>query len=294
MQYIEQVQDFLRSNTHQKKIVVIYWPTGSWKTDMSIDIAKYLETEIISTDSRQIFTYMDIGTGKITPEETKGVVHHMLDVITPDEEYSVGDFRRKALPIIERLHQEEKIPMLVWGTWLYIDSLIYDWDWGGAPSDPEVRKEVESLSAEDVYKELQTVDPDVASEIHPNNVRRVQRALEIYRITWKSKKDFSHERKLKYDVLFLTPYQWDREALYNRINNRVQKMVKMWLLEEIQGLFEKGYTPNDFGMNAIGYQEFFPYFDGEISLEQAISQVQQNSRNYAKKQITWFRNYVNK
>jgi len=291
MKYRDQIDSFLSKKTTIPKIIVIYGPTGSWKTEMSIDIAKYLDTEIISTDSRQIFRYMDIGTGKITEEEKREVVHHMLDIIEPNQEYSVWAFQKESKKIINRLQSEWKIPMLVGGTGLYIDSLIYNWDFPNAPSDSEVRAEIELLSSEEVYTELQRVDPEVASEIHPNNIRRVQRALEIYRITGKSKKDFDHEKELQYDVLFLTPYVGDREALYQRINLRVEKMVEMWLVEEIEELFKRWYTQNDFGMQAIGYQEFFPYLRSEITLEQAISEVQQNSRNYAKRQLTWFRKY---
>lgn len=294
MQYIHNIQDFLERKTSFKKVIVIYGPTGSWKTDMSIDIARHLDTEIISTDSRQIFRYMDIGTGKITPKETQGVKHHMIDIITPDREYSVWEFKKSSEVLIQKLHNEKKIPLLVGGTGLYIDSLIYDWDWTWAPSDPKIRSEIEQFSKESVYQELEKVDPQVAAEIHPNNTRRLQRALEIYKITGKSKKDFAHEKVLKYDVLFLTPYKWERQKLYDRINTRVEKMVEMWLIEEIHWLLEKWFQETDFGMQSIGYTEFFPYLRWEVSLETAIEQVQKNSRNYAKRQITRFRNYVNK
>lgn len=294
MLYKNEIDSFLRRKNDKKKVIVIYGPTASGKTDMSIEIAQYLDTEIISTDSRQIFRYMDIGTGKITEEEKKGVKHHMIDIITPDMSYNVGEFKKSSDTIIHSLHDIWKIPLLVGGTGLYIDSLIYDWDWGGAPSDQKIRTEIEQLSPQEVFEELKKVDSEVAAEIHPNNTRRVQRALEIYKITGKSKKDFAHEKTLKYDVLFLTPYLWDREKLYERINIRVQKMAENWLLDEIQSIFEMWYSEKDFGMQSIWYQEFFPYFRGEITLEQAIAQVQQNSRNYAKRQLTWFRNYVNK
>jgi len=292
--YQEQIDDFLQKPLNKLKLIVIYGPTGSGKTDMSIDIAKSLDTEIISTDSRQIFQYMDIGTGKITHEEMQWVPHHMLDIVEPNQEYSVWEFQKVSQSIIDRLHGDWKIPMLVGGTGLYIDSLIYNWDFPSAPSDSEVRAEIELLSPTEVYNELQKVDPEVAVEIHPNNIRRVQRALEIYRITWKSKKDFAHEKELRYEVLFLTPYPWNREELYGRINARVEKMVDMWLVEEIEWLFARWYIQSDFGMQAIGYQEFFPYLRSEITLEEAIENVQQNSRNYAKRQLTWFRKYVNK
>ena len=292
--YQKQIQDFAQKPSNTKKIIVIYGPTWSGKTDMSIDIAKHLDSEIISTDSRQIFQHMDIGTGKITPEEMQWVPHHMLDIIEPNQEYSVWEFQKQAKEIIEKLHSEQKIPILVWGTGLYIDSLIYNWDFPTAPSDSEVRAEIELLSPTEVYAELEKVDPEVASKIHPNNIRRIQRALEIYRITGKSKKEFAHEKQLQYETLFLTPYTGDRQELYSRINRRVEKMVDMWLVEEIESLFARGYTQHDFGMQAIWYQEFFPYLRSEIPLEEAIENVQQNSRNYAKRQLTWFRNYVNK
>ncbi len=291
MDYKKQLQSFLKKKTNKQKLIVIYGPTGAGKTSMSIDIAKFLDTEIISTDSRQIFKYMDIGTGKITDEEMEWVPHHMLDIITPDKEYSVWEFQKVSFEIMKNLWSQNKIPMLVGGSGLYIDSLMYDWAFPSAPSDKGVRKDIESLSKDELYVELQKVDPEVAREIHPNNIRRVQRALEIYRITGKSKKEFDHKKILKYEVLFLTPDYGGRENLYNRINSRVQSMMGGGLLEEIQWLFEKGYTESDFGMQSIGYQEFFPYFHWEISLEEAVTQAQQASRNYAKRQLTWFSKY---
>lgn len=172
---------------------------------MSIDIAQFLDTEIISTDSRQIFKYMDIGTGKITLEETKGVKHHMLDIISPDQEFSLGEFQSGAEKIIFDLHSRDKIPMLVGGTGLYIDSLIFDFNLPKVPADENLRKELFELSKDDLYAKLVELDPEYAKELHPNNRPYVERAIEVKMLTGKSKTEFREEKKLKYDVLFLTP-----------------------------------------------------------------------------------------
>lgn len=291
---MQRIEEFANKVSNKQKVIVIYGPTASGKTAMSIDIAKYLGTEIISTDSRQIFSYMDIGTGKILAEEMQWVTHHMIDIVTPDVEYSVWEFQKTAQAIIQKLHQNKKIPLLVGGTGLYIDSLIYDFSLPPFPHRPEIRSEIESLEKEEVYKKLQELDPETAQQIHPNNTRRVQRALEIYMITGKSKNDFVQTKDLKYDVLFLTPEYGSRAELYDKINTRVVSMVDSGLIDEIQWILNRGYTFDDFGLNTIGYKEFLPFLKNEISLEQAIEQVQQNSRNYAKRQLTWFHKYVNK
>ena len=296
MNYIDQVQTFLYAPSDKPKIIVIYGPTGSGKTEMSIGIAKMLDTEIISTDSRQIFKYMDIGTGKITPEETKWVPHHMIDIITPDQEYSVWDFKREAITVINRLHAENKIPMLVWWTALYIDSLIYDFALEESSNkDDDLRAELEGILAEKwpeaLYQILQDIDPEYAPEIHPNNSRYVMRAIEVKKLTGKSKWEFKGNRESVYDVLFLTPYAWDREALYERINKREEQIVRWWLIDEVKVLLGMWYDKNSFGMKSIWYEEVLSYLDGDISLEQAISEVQQNSRRYAKRQLTRFRKY---
>lgn len=289
--YKDIVRKFAETPSEKKKVIVIYWPTGSGKTDMSIEIAQSLDTEIISTDSRQIFTYMDIGTGKITPEEMQGVKHHMLDVVTPDEEYSLWDFKQSASKVMNSLHSKGKIPMLVWGTGLYIDSLIFDFKLPQIPADKQLREELWKLSKEDLYKHLMEIDPEYAAELHQNNRPYVERAIEVKTLTGKSKKDFREEKTLKYDVLFLSPDYGDRDNLYNRINLRVGKMFESGAVQEVEKLIEMGYGEDDFWMNSIGYREFFPYFRWEISRDELIDTIRQNSRNYAKRQLTWFRKY---
>lgn len=288
---MEHIDTFLHRQSQKPKIIVIYGPTWAGKTSMSIEIAQYLQTEIISTDSRQIYKWMDIGTWKITSEEAQGVPHHMLDIIHPDQEFSVGDFKHQSWEIIRNLHLKNKIPMLVGGTGLYINSLIFDYGLPQVPADKKLRDEMNNLSLPELYQKLQSIDPDYAKEIHPNNRPYIERAIEVKILTWKSKAEFREEKKLKYDVLFLTPYKDDREELYDRINARVEMMFEMWLEREVKSLVDAWYHKDTPGMNSIWYAEFFPYFAWEILISEVIAQIQQNSRNYAKRQLTWFRDY---
>jgi len=295
MNYIQQVQNFIKTPSNKQKCIVIYGPTWSWKTAMSIEIAKFLSTEIISTDSRQIFRDMDIGTWKITEDEKQGIHHHMIDILNPDEMFSVGDFVRSSEWIMNTLWSQNKIPMLVWGTGLYIDSLIYERNAPNVSSDSELRKELDTLDNLELYNKLIEVDPEYAAELHPNNRPYIERGIEIMMLTGKSKRVFRVEKKLLYDVLFLTPEAPDwvqyRDWLYKRINMRVEMMFDVWAEQEVRDLLERWYTFQDFGMNSIGYREFEPYIAWEISREECVSKIQQNSRNYAKRQITWFKKY---
>lgn len=300
MNYKNTLQKFLDSSSSLPKIIVIYGPTGSGKTAMSIDIAKSLDTEIISTDSRQIFRWMDIGTGKVTKEEMQSVVHHMIDIISPSQSYSVWEFQSSAQPIVDDLHTRCKIPLLVGGTGLYIDSLIFSRAFWELPSDPVLKKSFEKFSIQELYSKLQKIDPKYAIEIHPNNRPYIERAIEVKQLSGKSKKDFRSDLELKYDVLFLHPYIWEerdifsdnyRQLLYTRINKRVTMMFDAGLLQEFEWLLKKWYTENDFGMKSIGYSEFFPYFSWNVTLSEVQENIQKHSRNYAKRQITWFRKY---
>ena len=302
MNYIDQLKTFLDQDCALPKLVVIYGPTASGKTQMSIDVAKFLKSEIISTDSRQIFQGMDIWTGKISREEMQGIAHHMIDIMTPDQNYSVWEFKKQSESIIQGMYQAWKIPILCWGTGLYIDSLIYDFDIPEIPADESLRTQLENEARQFwndfIFQKLVDLDPDYDRSLHPNNVRYVIRALEVKMLTGKSKSSFKQEKKLKYDVLFLSPEGPDdmytknyREWLYGRINTRVEQMFEQGLIEENQKLREAWYKKIDFGMKSIWYSEVQEYLDENISLEQTLAQVQQNSRNYAKRQLTWFRKY---
>lgn len=284
----------MKKKSDKKKLIVIYWPTASWKTWLSIDLAKYIDSEIISTDSRQIFKYLDIWTWKVTNEEKEWIPHYMLDIIEPNNDYSVWEFKQEASLYIDKIFSSWKIPILCWWTWLYIDSLIFDFDIPRIPANDELRKSLENDRIkywnQYIWDKLNDIDPLYAKELHPNNYRYVIRWIEVKTISGKSKLDFRTNKKLKYDVLFLTPYNGDREYLYSRINKRVQLMFDEWLIDEVKNLLKK-YSPSDFWMKTIGYKEVIDYLLWNISEDECIELVKKHNRNYAKRQLTWFRNY---
>ena len=291
---MKDLKKFLEKKSEKNKIIVIYWPTACGKTDLSIKIAKFLNSEIISTDSRQIFKWLDIWTGKVTEEEKEWIIHHMIDIIEPNQEYSVWEFKKEAEKIIKNIFKKWKIPILCWGTWLYIDSLIYDFKIPKVPADPILREKLEDERIkfwnEFIWKKLQEIDPDYASELHPNNYRYVIRALEVKILTWKSKKEFREEKNLKYDTFFITPYDWNREKLYKKIDLRIKSMFENWLLEEVKDLLTK-YKKTDFWMQTIWYKEIIDFFEWKLSFDDCVALVQKHNRNYAKRQLTWFRKY---
>ncbi|KKI92015.1 tRNA delta(2)-isopentenylpyrophosphate transferase [Bacillus sp. SA1-12] len=278
----------------KRKLVVIIGPTAVGKTKLSIDLAHRLNAEIISGDSMQIYKGMDIGTAKITKEEMSGIRHHLLDIKHPDEDYSAAEFQATVRPLIEEIANQGKTPMIVGGTGLYIQSVLFDYQFTETPSDPVFRTKLELDLLEKgehaIHQMLEKVDPEAASKIHPNNSRRVIRALEIYHCTNKKMSDFigGQKQELLYNTA-LIGLTMDREVLYNRINQRVELMVKQGLVEEVKRLYENGIRETQ-AIQAIGYKELYDYFDGKISYDQAIDTLKQNSRRYAKRQLTWFRN----
>lgn len=291
---MKDLKKFLEKKSDKNKMVVIYWPTACGKTDLSIKIAKFLNSEIISTDSRQIFKWLDIWTGKVTEEEKEWIIHHMIDIVEPNQEYSVWEFKKEAEKIIKNIFKKWKIPILCWWTWLYIDSLIYDFKIPKVPADPILREKLEDERIkfwnEFIWKKLQEIDPDYASELHPNNYRYVIRALEVKILTWKSKREFREEKNLKYDTFFITPYDWNREKLYKKIDLRIKSMFENWLLEEVRDLLTK-YKKTDFWMQTIWYKEIIDFFEWKLNFDDCVALVQKHNRNYAKRQLTWFRKY---
>jgi tRNA dimethylallyltransferase len=195
---------------------------------------------------------------------------------------------------MDKIYEKWKIPILCWWTWLYIDSLIYDFNIPKIEANKQLRNELEKQAEEFwneyIWEKLNKIDPEYAKQLHPNNTRYVIRAIEVKTLTWKSKLDFREEKILKYDVLFLTPYKGDREYLYSRINKRVKMMFDEWLIDEVKELLKK-YNENDFWMKTIWYKEVISYLSWEITQEECLEIVQKNNRNYAKKQLTWFRKY---
>ncbi|WP_017151365.1 tRNA (adenosine(37)-N6)-dimethylallyltransferase MiaA [Bacillus bingmayongensis] len=278
----------------REKVAVIIGPTAVGKTKLSIDLAKALNGEIISGDSMQIYRTMDIGTAKVTTEEMEGIPHYMIDIKNPEDSFSVAEFQELVRGHIREITERGKLPIIVGGTGLYIQSVLYDYQFTDEAGDPVYREKLEKLATEHgveyVHKKLQEVDPESASRIHANNVRRVIRALEIFHTTGQKMSDQleKQENELLYDVS-LIGLTMDREMLYDRINLRVDLMVGQGLLQEVNTLYENGVQDCQ-SIQAIGYKELYNYFEGHISLEEAIMRLKTNSRRYAKRQLTWFRN----
>ena len=278
----------------KQKLLVIIGPTAVGKTNLSIEMAKRYNGEIISGDSMQIYRGMDIGTAKITKDEMQGIPHHLIDIKEPEENFSVAEFQLLVRAKINEIAKRGKLPIIVGGTGLYIQSVIYDYQFSDVPGDEAFRLELEErakqIGNEALYKELQAVDPESAAQIHPNNVRRVIRALEIFHLTGKTMQDF--QRKQQPDLMYetaLVGLSMEREKLYERINRRVDIMVEQGLLEEVKSLYNQGLR-NCQSIQAIGYKEIYDYLDGSVTWEEAVEQLKQNSRRYAKRQLTWFRN----
>lgn len=279
----------------KNKVLIIAGPTAVGKTNLSIELAKKLNGEIVSTDSMQIYKYMDIGSAKITKEEMDGVKHHMIDVVDPDTPFSVAEYKNLASKCIEDIISRGKLPILVGGTGLYINALTCNMDFTEAESDIEYRKELEELADkygnEYIHKMLKDIDEKSYNDIHYNNRKRVIRALEVYKLTNKPFSSFNLGDELyngPYDVKYFV-LNMNREKLYDRINLRVDIMIKNGLIEECIRLKNMGYTSSMQSMQGIGYKEIFYYLENKISLNEAIELIKKGSRNYAKRQLTWFR-----
>ncbi|PRT06556.1 tRNA (adenosine(37)-N6)-dimethylallyltransferase MiaA [Bacillus wiedmannii] len=278
----------------REKVAVIIGPTAVGKTKLSIDLAKALNGEIISGDSMQIYRTMDIGTAKVTKEEMDGIPHYMVDIKNPEDSFSVAEFQERVRKHIREITERGKLPIIVGGTGLYIQSVLFDYQFTDDAGDNIYREQMEKLALERgveyVHKKLQEIDPESAERIHANNVRRVIRALEIFHTTGEKMSDQleKQENELLYDVS-LIGLTMDREMLYDRINLRVDIMMDQGLLEEVEGLYNRGIRDCQ-SIQAIGYKEIYDYFEDRVSLEEAVSQLKTNSRRYAKRQLTWFRN----
>ena len=277
--------------------LAITGPTASGKTALSLALAEALSAEIISSDSMQIYRYMNIGTAKATPEEQKRVRHHLIDFLPPDTDYSVESYREDALAAARDVSARGKLPLFVGGTGLYVDSLTRGSAAETPESDPEYRTRIlKSLkSDEDVtalWERLNAVDPESAEKIHKNNVKRVIRALEIYDKTGKPKSLLDKESVKGEPEIFVGMITLDfhsRDTLYERIDRRVDIMLREGLLDEVRGLLDGGYLKDGTAAQAIGYKELIAYFDGRITLDSAAEEIKLASRRYAKRQLTWFR-----
>lgn len=275
------------------KVVVIVGPTASGKTAVSIELAKKINGEIISADSMQIYKYMDIGTAKPTLDEMQGIKHYMLDVVMPDETFNVAKYKKMAEEAIEEILKKGKVPIIVGGTGLYVNTLVDGIEFADVPGDEEYKNELIEKAyregAMSIYKELEKVDSESAKKIDPNNIRRVARALEIYKVTGKTKTqlDIESRKEVKYDYR-LFGMEWDRETLYNRIDLRVDKMIEAGLINEVRNVIEKFKISNT-AVQGLGYKEVIEYLNGNISYEEMIEKLKLETRHYAKRQLTWFR-----
>lgn len=276
------------------KIIIIAGPTGVGKTASSIALAKALNGEIISADSMQIYKGMDIGTAKITEEEKAGVVHHLLDVVEPKDEFSVSDFDKMATEAINDIIKRGKMPIVVGGTGLYINSLIYKMDYNNVSSDETLRAELwdfyEKNGEDALYDMLLELDSE--PNVEKQNIKRVIRAIEILKNGGKKDAFIAIPKRDEWSAELIVLHR-DRENLYEIINKRVDLMMEQGLLYEVNKFLEIGLTKNNQSMKAIGYRQILSYLEGEMDLEAAIDLIKRDSRRYAKRQLTWFRRYEN-
>lgn len=279
----------------KKSLIVLTGPTAVGKTELSIELAKKINGEIISADSMQIYKYMDIGTAKIKKEEMRGVRHYLVDELEPTDEFHIVKFQEMAKAAMEEIWSRGKIPILVGGTGFYIQSIVYDIDFSTEREKDGYRQQLEQLAKEKgaiwLHTELEKVDPVSAEKIHPNNIKKVIRALEYYKenqapISAHNKEQMQKESPYHFAYFVLNR---DRKVLYERIDKRVDLMIQEGLVEEVRGLKERGYTKELVSMQGLGYKEILDYLDGEYSLEDAIYRLKRDTRHFAKRQLTWFR-----
>ncbi len=273
------------------KVIVICGPTASGKSALAVEVAKQLNSEVIAADSLTVYKGLNIGTAKISTEETRGVKHHMLDVVDVFSNFSVGDYRELAKPIVDKLIENGKIPIICGGTGFYINSLLYNMSYGNVSANIEARERYLSLSRrfgnEYVYNILVEKDFKSAQSIHCNDIKRVVRALEIVENGTK-KSDIIDEKTPVYDF-HAYAYDYPRNVLYDKINKRVDDMIKNGLVDEVEHLISLGLTEKNQSLQGIGYKEIYAYLKGETKLDDAIEKIKLNSRHYAKRQITFFK-----
>lgn len=279
----------------KKPLIILTGPTSVGKTSLSIRLAKSVGGEIISADSMQVYKYMDIGTAKIKPEEMAGIPHYMIDEIEPDEEFNVVKFQQYTKKYMNEIYAKRKIPILVGGTGFYIQSVLYDIDFTENDVDTSYRIELEQLGktrgSAYLYELLEKADPESAKIIHPNNTKRIIRALEYKKQTGEQisiHNEEQHQKDSPYEYCYFVLNK-DRAALYASIDLRVDQMMKEGLLNEVKNLYNLGYTRDMVSMQGLGYKELLAYLNGETTLEEAVDILKRDTRHFAKRQITWFK-----
>ncbi len=276
-----------------KKVLVVVGPTGIGKTSLSILLSEYLDLEIVSADSRQIFKYMDIGTAKPPADILNKIPHHFISMLEPDERYSAGQFGLDSRTVIREIRERERVPLVVGGSGLYVKALT-DGFFRRDVHDPGIRKELqdrlEKEGASVLYSELSKADPESAGKIHPNNVKRIIRSLEVYLASGEKLSELQRHKVPTSDFKFLKfGLIMERKHLYRKIDERVEKMFQQGLVAEVSAILEKGFDKNLNSLNSVGYKEVILYLEGKMDLATCMEEVKKNSRRYAKRQLTWFR-----
>ncbi|MCI8447922.1 MAG: tRNA (adenosine(37)-N6)-dimethylallyltransferase MiaA [Eubacterium sp.] len=279
----------------KKPLIILTGPTAVGKTELSIRLAEAAGGAVISADSMQVYKYMDIGSAKITKEQMQGVRHYLIDEFLPDEEFNVVQFQKYARKYMEEIYQNGQIPIITGGTGFYIQAVLYDIDFSRQDANGEYRKELaqtaEQYGTQRLHQMLLEVDPAAAGSIHPNNKKRLIRALEFYRLTGgriSEHNEREHKKQSPYQSAYFVLNDI-RSRLYERIDRRVDEMMENGLLNEVQRLKDMGYTKDLVSMQGLGYKELFPYFDKECTLDEAVSVIKRDTRHFAKRQLTWFR-----
>jgi len=280
----------------KQKLCIIAGPTAVGKTNISILVAKKLCGEIISADSAQVYKYMDVGTAKISTDEMQGIKHYMIDEVYPDENFSVAVFKEKAEKYIEDINARGKLPIIVGGTGLYINSLLNNLEFTDSIIDVDFRNEMRQIAFEKgneyVHQMLKNIDEESYKRLHPNDLKRVIRALEVYKHTGKPISYFqmlSKQQPCKYEYAYIG-LGMNRSRLYERIEKRVDNMINSGLVQEVNNLMKMGYNKELTALQALGYKEIIDYLQGIYSFEEAVDTLKKNTRHYAKRQLTWFRN----
>lgn len=282
-------------STEKKPLIILTGPTAVGKTALSIKLAKQIHGQMISADSMQVYRHMDIGTAKVTPEEMQGIPHYLIDVLEPTEEFNIVRFQQMAKAALTQIYAAGAIPIVVGGTGFYIQSLLYDIQFAESDDDTAYRNALQQLAADRgadyLHQRLAEVDPAAASAIHAHNVKRVIRALEFYHQTGTRISEHNEEQRKK-----SSPYQFlyfvlndDRQVLYSRIDQRIDRMMEDGLVREVQTLKDMGCTRDMVSMQGLGYKEILDYLEGRCSLEEAVYILKRDTRHFAKRQLTWFR-----
>ncbi|MBC8589242.1 tRNA (adenosine(37)-N6)-dimethylallyltransferase MiaA [Paratissierella segnis] len=274
-----------------KKLFILTGPTAVGKTSVAIDLARKLDGEVISADSMQIYKYMDIGTAKVKPDEMKGIPHYLIDIIYPDENFTVSDYKKQAMKCIKKINQGNKLPIVVGGTGLFINSLVYKLNFGNVPPNKAIRSRLETYDNEYLHSKLMEIDEISGEKISIRDRKRIIRALEIWEVSGKIPSSHNNNFRKETDEydLAMVCLNMDRGRLYQRINDRVDIMIESGLVAEVKNILDMGYDKDMVSMQGIGYKEIIMYLEDKINLDESIDIIKQRSRNYAKRQLTWFK-----